>query len=89
MPDSYENLRKRAMKLPYEERSKLSEELWWSLHPPGEDLRQEEIDAAWDAEIERRIGEIDSGNVELISAGQVHEEKRRRFAARAHTRRGE
>jgi putative addiction module component (TIGR02574 family) len=59
------------MELSYEERAKLSEELWWSLHPPAEELPQEEIDAAWDAEIKRRIEEIDSGAVETIPGEEV------------------
>jgi putative addiction module component (TIGR02574 family) len=33
-----------------------------------------EIEAAWDAEIERRLEEIDSGAVELISGDQVRAE---------------
>ena len=31
----------------------------------------EEVDAAWDAEIKRRIVEIENGNAELISAEEV------------------
>jgi hypothetical protein len=49
MPDTYEDARRLAMKLFYDEREKLSGELWWSLHPPAEDVSQEEIDASWDA----------------------------------------
>jgi len=55
------------MELSYDERAKLSEELWWSLHPPADDLPQEEIDASWDAEIKRRIDEIDSGVGKTVS----------------------
>ena len=71
MPRTYEEARSVALELPYEDRAKLSEELWWSLHPPAEELPQEAIDAAWDAGIERRIREIDSGTAELIPAEQV------------------
>jgi putative addiction module component (TIGR02574 family) len=70
MSRTLEEVSQLALELPYEDRAKLSRWLWETLHPPGEDLPQEEIDAAWDAEIERRLGEIDSGEVELIS----HEE---------------
>jgi putative addiction module component (TIGR02574 family) len=59
------------MELSYDERAKLSEELWWSLHPPAEDLPQEEIDAACDAEIKRRSEEFDSGAVEMIPGEEV------------------
>lgn len=71
MPDPYQDVRRLAMELSYDERAKLSEELWWSLHPPAEDLPQEEIDAAWGAEIKRRIEEIDSGAVEMIPGDEV------------------
>jgi len=71
MPDAYEDARWLAMKLSCDERAKLSEELWWSLHPPAEDVSQEEIDASWDAEIKRRVEEIYSGTVDLIPGEQV------------------
>ncbi len=71
------------MELSYDERAKLSEELWWSLHPPGEDVSQEEIDASWDAEIKRRIEEIDSGAVEMIPGELVLEKMRRRLKERS------
>lgn len=83
MPDPYEDARRRAMELSYDERAKLSEELWWSLHPPGEDVSQEEIDASWDAEIKRRIEEIDSGAVEMIPGELVLEKMRRRLKERS------
>jgi putative addiction module component (TIGR02574 family) len=71
MPNPYETARELAMELSYDERAKLSEELWWSLHPPAEDLPQEEIDAAWDAEIKRRIEDIDSGTAKTFSLEEV------------------
>lgn len=83
MPYDYDDVRRLAMELSYDEREKLSEELWWSLHPPAEDLPQEEIDASWDAEIKRRIEEIDSGAVQLIPGEQVLAEMQRRLTRRA------
>jgi len=83
MPNSYESARRLAMELSFDERAKLSEELWWSLHPPGEDVTQEEIDASWDAEIKRRIEEIDSGVVELIPGELVLEKMQRRLTKRS------
>jgi putative addiction module component (TIGR02574 family) len=83
MSHSYEDARQLALELSHDERAKLSEELWWSLHPPAEDLPQEEIDASWDGEIKRRIEEIDSGAVELIPGEQVLAEMQRRFTRRA------
>ena len=38
---------------------------------PEENLSPEEIDAAWDQEISRRLEEIDSGKVKLIPAEEV------------------
>jgi putative addiction module component (TIGR02574 family) len=52
-----------ALALPPDERAWLAEELIASL-----DQRQSaEIEAAWAAEIERRIAEVESGEVEAVS----------------------
>ena len=61
MQHTYEEVRQIALELPYDDRAKLSQELWESLHPPAELLPQEEIDAAWDEEIKNRIEELVSG----------------------------
>jgi putative addiction module component (TIGR02574 family) len=82
MPIPYEDARRLAMELSCDERSKLSEELWWSLHPPAENLPQEEIDAAWGAEIERRIEEIDSGAVKTVSIEETMAELDAQIAAK-------
>jgi len=71
MPDPYKDARRLALELSYDERAKLSEELWWSLHPPGENVSQEEIDASWDAEIKRRVEEIYSGTADTIPGEDV------------------
>jgi putative addiction module component (TIGR02574 family) len=71
------------MELSCDEREKLSKELWWSLHPPAEDVSQEEIDASWDAEIKRRVEEIYSGTAELIPGEQVIAELQRRITKRS------
>src|SRR5579859_4905578 len=65
-----------ALELDYGERSRLSQELWWSLHPPAEDLPQEQIDAAWAAEIERRVAESDLGSVEMVCWEELEAELR-------------
>jgi putative addiction module component (TIGR02574 family) len=82
MPHTFEEVRRLALALPYEDRAKLSEELWWSLHPAAEDLPQAEIDAAWDAEIKHRIDEIDSGAAELVPLDDVLARMDARIAAR-------
>jgi putative addiction module component (TIGR02574 family) len=80
MSHAYEEVRQHALELSYDDRAKLSQELWESLHPPGDASSQDEIDASWDEEIKRRIEEIDSGTVELIPAEQVLAELRAKIA---------
>jgi putative addiction module component (TIGR02574 family) len=61
-----------AMTLSPEERDQLADELWRSVDRTNGD----DIDAAWAKEIERRIDELDSGNVKTIPGEQVMEEVR-------------
>jgi putative addiction module component (TIGR02574 family) len=68
-----DELSARAKALPAEDRARLAGELLESLH--GEP--DADAEAAWDAEIERRVAEIESGAVRLISAEEVHAEARR------------
>jgi putative addiction module component (TIGR02574 family) len=49
-----------AMKLSPEERADLADKLWLSVNS------QEDVDAAWEIEIERRMRQIDTGEVEMI-----------------------
>jgi len=56
-----------ALCLPVEARLKLVEKLLSSLNVPT----QKEIDELWAAEAERRVGEIDRGEVELVPGEQV------------------
>ena len=53
------------MKLTPMERGDLADKLWLSVHS------KEEVDAAWDAEIERRVAELEAGDTEGIPAEQV------------------
>jgi putative addiction module component (TIGR02574 family) len=55
-----------AMSLPPEARAQLAEQLLDSLDP-----RRREVDAAWAAEIERRIQEIEDGRTQLIPHDEV------------------
>ena len=68
-----EELSARAKTLSAEDRARLVEELLDSLQG-GFDT---EAESAWDREIERRVAEIESGAVKLISAEEVHAEARR------------
>lgn len=60
-----DQLKAEAMKLSPEERADLADWLWISATP------REEVKAAWDAEIARRVAEIDAGNVDCIPAEEV------------------
>ena len=61
MADLVAELTERAKALSPEDRARLAEVLLASLDP-GE----EEVDAAWDAEIRKRIIEVENGTVQLI-----------------------
>ena len=67
-----EELSRRAQELTPDERVQLAEEILATIH--SED---EEVDAAWDAEIKRRIAEIENGTAELIPAEEVFARLRR------------
>jgi len=72
MTPQAEKLRDAVLSLPCEERIYLVERLLESLNTP----RDEEIDRLWAEEAERRIEELDSGEVEEIPGEQVFAEIR-------------
>lgn len=72
MSTSLEQIEAQALQLCAEDRAKLAESLLESLHTP-----QPEIEAAWEAEIERRVAALDRGEYELIPAEEVFAEVRR------------
>jgi putative addiction module component (TIGR02574 family) len=55
MPTPLQALEAEAMKLSPEERAELADRLWLSAQSA------EDVEAAWSAEIQRRISEVDSG----------------------------
>jgi putative addiction module component (TIGR02574 family) len=61
-----------AMSLPPDERSHVAEELWLSV----DEATKEEIDAAWLAEIRRRVAAVDSGAMKTIPAEELLAELR-------------
>jgi len=69
-----EKLRKEALRLPEAERAELAHSLVLSLDGPAD----EDAEPAWDAEIQRRLAEIDTGTAELVD----REELRQRMRAR-------
>jgi len=65
----------KLLSLPCEDRIYLVDELLKSLNAPS----KEEVDKAWAEESERRIDEIESGNVQTIPGEQVFREIRKRL----------
>ena len=66
-------LSERARQLPPQERAQLAEGLLESL----QEWSSPEVDAAWDTEILKRIGEYERGEAMLLSAADVFAEARR------------
>jgi len=73
MPDLVAELSQRARALDPEDRARLAEELLASLESEGDLV----VDAAWDAELRKRIAEIESGAVNLVPADEVFARVRR------------
>ena len=67
-----QELSRQARSLSPEERVQLAEEILATVHE-----QDEATDAAWDAEIKRRIAEIDNGTAKLIPAEEVFAKLRR------------
>lgn len=66
MADLVSELTERAKALPPEDRAPLAEELLATLDP-----RDDEVEAAWDAEIRKRITEVENGTVGLLPAAEA------------------
>ena len=67
MPDTAADLVERGKALPRQEREILVNGLLESLNEPA----AQELDAAWEAEIERRLAAYDRGEVKAIPASEV------------------
>ena len=67
-----EELARRAKELSPGERVQLAEEILATVHEDDN-----EVDAAWDVEIRRRVAEIENGTAELIPAEEVFARLRR------------
>ena len=67
MSDLVAELSERAKVLSAEDRARLAEELLASL----EESPSAEVDNAWDAEIQRRIAEVEAGTAVLAPAEEV------------------
>lgn len=69
-----ENIIKAAVKLPQKDRVRVVERLLNTLDPEAE----QDVDAAWAAEIERRSREIKEGTVRLLPWKEVKSRARKR-----------
>jgi putative addiction module component (TIGR02574 family) len=67
MPDTVADLVQRGRALPPDERELLVDQLLESLN----EAAAAELDAAWNAEIERRLAAYDRGEVQAIDAEEV------------------
>lgn len=67
---TYEQIAAEALRLSAEQRADLADKLWISVDTP------EAVAAAWDAEVERRIAQLDNGEVETIPFEDVIAEMR-------------
>jgi putative addiction module component (TIGR02574 family) len=74
MQHSFEEVKQLAHQLPEEQRIQLADSLYESLayDEPEEDER--EVSAAWEAEIARRLDEMDSRAVKMIPLAEVQAE---------------
>lgn len=75
MPDRLTELKQKAARLTDSERAELALSLIESLDGPADP----DVEEAWRVEIERRIGQIDRGEVELIPGDEVFARLRRRL----------
>lgn len=75
---SREQIRYAALALAPNERAALAAELFESLDEPAD----EGVDEAWEAEIDRRLDEVDRGTAQTVSAEEVFRRMGRTFQDR-------
>lgn len=75
MSDMLAELKKKASQLSDAERAELALSLIESLDGPADP----DVEEAWRLEIERRVGQIDRGEVQLIDGDEVFARLRRRL----------
>lgn len=73
-PTSLETVEAQAMKLSAQDRADLAERLWMSVTEVDEDH-----DRAWEAEIRRRMTEVDRGEVTCRPWSEVMQELRAQY----------
>lgn len=75
MTHKAESLLREALELSESERAEIAGRLLESIEPEPD----AEVEAAWAAEIDRRVRSIDAGEVELISWEKVRDQLRSRL----------
>lgn len=75
MADTLTELKQKASKLSEAERADLALSLIESLDGPADP----DVEEAWRVEIERRLGQIDRGEVQLVPGDEVFAKLRRRL----------
>ena len=85
MTTTIERIRREANQLPYDQRETLVRALELDLDTSAADGdNPAEVEAAWDAEIETRVNDIESGKVKLLSRSEFNtafSEARQKLAA--------
>jgi putative addiction module component (TIGR02574 family) len=76
MPHSFEEVRQIAYELPEDERILLANSLWDSIDQGESDATETEVNAAWGAEIGRRVAEIKAGTAVTHSLEEVEADLR-------------
>ena len=76
MTETMEQLKGQLERLPRQERAELAHFLLCSLEQEAD----ADVDAAWEAELARRMADMQSGKVVGISAAQVFDELRAQFS---------
>ena len=80
MGAALKEIEEQALKLPLKERSELAHRLIVSLDGEPQDS-PEAIAKAWDAEIARRVADMDAGRTQWIPADEVMTRLRAKIAA--------
>lgn len=75
MSSTLAELKEQAAQLPERERAELALSLIESLDEPAD----EDVEEAWRIEIERRVAQVESGEVQLIPGDEVFARLRRRL----------
>jgi putative addiction module component (TIGR02574 family) len=84
MPHSLKEIRELVLALPPNQRLLLADEIYESVEE-GDAEDEAEVEAAWGDEIKRRLDEIDSGKVQLLSYEEYRADIDAHIAAKLRT----